>query len=246
MLRTLAAIVVILPSLAAQQAVSAEFSPAVGLPGGNVELKITDMTNAGRTLINPCGWLELHSGSPNGPSVFLGIICFDYVHQIAPGGSYSFLWDQTLAFSFPAPPDDYWFGVTTWDTNVTSPRTDWFCFRIQDADAPRLTPTNTARVGQPLLLDVDAPTHPTWLYGVLFSLTSNDIVDPLDLGLCVAPPIFVIHVDGLDANGHSGTTSFQIPPAPSLISRGFVLQGLLVDPAPAFATTNGVTMSIGP
>lgn len=246
MIRTFVASLVLLPAIAAQQAVSAEFTPAFGLPGGTVELKITNRTSATRTLVNPCGWLELHSGTPTGPSVFLGIICFDYVHQIAPGGSYSFVWDQTLAFTFPAPPDDYWFGVTTWDANVTAPQTDWFCFRIVDTDAPRLTPTSPARIGLPLTLDVDAPLHPTWLYGVMFSMTSNGAVDVFDLGLCAAPPIYVIHVDGLDANGHSGSTSFQIPPAPTLISRGFVLQGLLVDPAPAFVSTNGVTVTIGP
>ena len=246
------------PSLVAQ-AVSGSFSPNPALPGEEVTFTGTDATGQG-FVVPQCGWRKIHVGKPDGPTLPVRPCVTLGFPVIAPNGSYSVVWDQTLDTDpghTPVPPGTYWFEVETYDWDLLQGRTDFFCLFIQDASAPSLRQTGPVRVGSTTSLELSSPTDPFALYALAASWTSNRPLRGLGVPLCLSPDslldfslarpsgLFARGAGVLDAAGNARGVAVRVPNIPALAHRGFHVQALLRT-STGLEVTNDLSLTIQP
>lgn len=253
-------------TLAQGLGISVAVNPAGQIPvGQTVNFTISvPITQPTATLASGCSIVSIRS-APNGPIVWQPFICPFILINIAPGSSYPGSWDQKDSSNQQVAPGVYWaqiaYSSSATGGNIVS---QWFCFEIvQNPPSPVLASSGPLQAGQLTGFSINAPAHPSHLFLVLASLTSNN---PITIGnelTCLdndivlneilaggSPGTFLGFAGFLSNSGTTNTPAIQMPNLPALELLPFHVQAVIIDLAtfPNVQTklTNGLNFSILP
>lgn len=216
-------------------------------PGETVTVTITNNSNTYYELPNPCTWLAIFQGTPNGTFIPQSTFCIQIPVPLPAGSSASITWDQIDGSTgAPVPPGRYWLRVNAADPATFTRHDTWACIEVQSANDPTLTVTGTTQIGTFDIIDVSAPLTPSIPYATFFSFSvRNPLTIPGFLDLCLEAPIFQLDVGALNAAGDAPPYPFGIPNDVSIIGTEYHLQTVLVDGV-QLVTTNAKAHTVRP
>lgn len=251
----LALLVLTFPLSLFAQRISITISPNPATVGAPLTLSVQDATGVGFRYRTNCLATTFHAGVPGGPIVPVPIgFCGTSFVTVGPNAT------ATRTINAPATSGTVYWKVETYDLVSSAVITDWVCFHIQPTWAPSMQALTTARVGQDLIMQVNAPFLAGATYLTAGSLTTNVGITPVtgpfvsldpDLIFSLTFPVPLAGVfdqfqGNLDTVGVANGVTVHIPSIPSLAYLPLAFQTAIFPPTGLVELTNVVYVCIQP